>query len=179
MNDLQQSNSIRIKLSLPLEIMTQLFVVGHEIKYRQRKGKKDRRAFFFYIQIRKTILLPLTHWHVIRLSGFFPFLVLFSSPFTFETLKTTKFCVFMRKPSAFHSTLLQERKKICDVLKCVDFLRSFGRYFVLALQCFASEHISKKKINIAGLLEAKHCKAIVRHKGQNISNDLLFSSRSI
>ena len=74
--------------------MTQLFVVGHEFKCRQRKGKKDRRAFFFYIQIRKTILLPLTHRHVIRLSGFFPFLVLFSSPFT---LKTTKFCFFVRK----------------------------------------------------------------------------------
>ena len=106
MNDLQQSNPIRIKLSLPLEIMTQLFVVGHEIKYRQRKGKKYRRAFFFYIQIRKTIRLPLTHWHVMGLSGFFPFLVLFSSAFTFEILQTTKFCVLMRKKGRKENPLL-------------------------------------------------------------------------
>ena len=56
-----------------------------------------------------------------------------------------------RKPSAFHSTLLQEREKICDVLKSLDLLRSFGCYVVLALQCFASVHISKRK---------KHCRAI-------------------
>ena len=116
MNDLQQSNSIRIKLSLPLQIMTQLFVVGHEFKCRQRKGKKDRRAFFFYIQIRKTILLPLTHRHVIRLSGFFPFLVLFSSPFT---LKTTKFCFLMRKKGQKTSGILQYKynEKQYNVLK--------------------------------------------------------------
>ena len=175
MNDLQQSHSIRIKLSLPLEIMTQLFVVRrHEIKYRQRKGKKDRRAFFFYIQIRKTILLPLTHWHVIRLSGFFTFLVLFSSPFTLRNLANNKVLCFYekkwkeRKPSAFHSTLLQERKMIFDVLRTLDFLRSFGRYFVLALQCFALVHISKRKKHYRAITS----KTLQGHKDQNISNDL-------
>ena len=58
----------------------------------------------------------------------------------------------------------KKEKKIYDVLS-LDHLRSFGSYDVLALQCFASLHISKRK-NTAGSLEAKHCKAIVRHKDQ-------------
>jgi hypothetical protein len=40
------------------------------------------------------------------LSGFFPFLVLFSSPFTFEILQTTKFCIFMRKKGRKENPLL-------------------------------------------------------------------------
>ena len=155
MNDLQQSNSIRIKLSLPLEIMTQLFVLEHEIKCRQRKGKKDRRAFFFYIQIRKTILLPLTHWHVIRLSGFFTFLISFSSPFTLRNLANNKVLCFYekkweeRKPSAFHSTLLQEKKKICDLLKSFDFeiIWSFLPCNVLLHTPFENAKIWRSKIH--------------------------------
>ena len=168
MNDLQQSNSIRIKLSLPLEIMTQLFVLEHEIKCRQRKGKKDRRAFFFYIQIRKTILLPLTHWHVIRLSGFFTFLISFSSPFTLRNLANNKVLCFYekkweeRKPSAFHSTLLQGRKKICDVLKSLGILRSFGRYVSgPAMFLLYEAYILVRERNIAEPLEAKHCQVNV------------------
>ena len=115
MNDLQQSNPIRIKLSLPLEIMTQLFVVGHEIKYRQRKGKKYRRAFFFLYTDKEDNSFAthsLTCHGLVRIFSI-PCFIFFS--FHVRNLENNKvLCSYEkkgkeRKPFAFHSTLLQER----------------------------------------------------------------------
>ena len=122
------------------------------------KKRKERSTRFLFLYTDKEDNSFATHSLTCHgLVRIFSIPSLFYFPFTFETLQTTKFCFSNekkgkeRKPSAFHSTLLQEREKICDVLKSLDLLRSFGCYVVLALQCFASVHISKRK---------KHCRAI-------------------
>ena len=67
-----------------------------------------------------------------------------------------------RKPSAFHSTLLQGRKKICDVLKSLGILRSFGRYVSgPAMFLLYEAYILVRERNIAEPLEAKHCQVNV------------------
>ena len=118
------------------------------------------------------------------LSGFFPFLVLFSSPFTFEILQTTKFCVLMRKKGRKENPLLfiqpSNTRKVKDLRRVLKKLGPFEIIWSLcrsgpAMFCL-SHYILVRERNIIGPLEAKHCKAIVQHKDQNISNDLFFSN---
>ena len=134
MNDLQQSNPIRIKLSLPLEIMTQLFVVGHEIKYRQRKGKKYRRAFFFFYKDKEDNSFAthsLTCHGLVRIF-FIPSFIFFS--FHVRNLANNKvLCSYMRKKGRKENPLLYDIKtKISQTTYSSVILFSQGAEYLLS-----------------------------------------------